>query len=603
MAGLAGSILLAACGGGEKIVKETVIVEKIVEKIVEVEKEVEKVVVATPTAAAEAAPSGGGGGDLIVGVPAVCPPIFNNRFLTGACFERVAMWGFTEGLTWMADAPIPIQVDEENEAKSMVESWNWDEGANTLTWVIKTGIPFHEADFGDVTGADVAFSFNEAMAEGSTFNRAGQLRAWIAPPVTADGQTVTINCTDAGCQKDWIRQQSNYNGQTASITSQKAFDTLGEEKSLGHLGNMTGPFHATKWVTNEVIESVAVDPHWRHTPFVASMKFVEIPETSVRLAAISNGEVHLADLPPRFVAQAAAAMGGRSQQMGGGRGQGIYFAGNYWATTDYLGAAGEGNDPAARPGYKPDDEHPWIGEWGNDESMERARKIRVAMALMVDRDRINDKILGGLGSPSYSYYGWTPAHPEWKDEWKLDYDVDQAKALLDEAGFGDGFDVPLWVVPDVASVWDPEITEAIAQMWTDAGLSPKIVKTAYSAQRPNLVSRTIDHPWSGTGDGENTPKDTNAVGGHVPRAGAWGSGVELPDEIGKLWQTIEDEREPAKKREINAEVSDFMNKWRLQFFSVESIPFWAVRPEVTAWEPYTGNLPYFGNPQTIKMAK
>ena len=49
--------------------------------------------------------------DVVIGVPAICPPIFNNRFLTGSCFERVQMWGFTEGLTWMKHAPIPVQVD------------------------------------------------------------------------------------------------------------------------------------------------------------------------------------------------------------------------------------------------------------------------------------------------------------------------------------------------------------------------------------------------------------------------------------------------------------------------------------------------------------
>ena len=35
------------------------------------------------------------------------------------------------------------------------------------------------------------------------------------------------------------------------VTSQKAFDTLGEEKSLGHLGNMTGPWlRLEDWPSN-----------------------------------------------------------------------------------------------------------------------------------------------------------------------------------------------------------------------------------------------------------------------------------------------------------------------------------------------------------------
>ena len=367
------------------------------------------------------------------------------------------MWGFTEGLTWMKHAPPPIQVDEEDPSKSMIESWEWDGNADTLTWVIKTGIQFHNSDFGEVDAEDVAFSFNEAMSEGSTFIRAGQLRSWIHTIEAVDKRTVVVTCGEYGCQEDWITQQSNYNGQTVSITSLDAFEQLGEEESLSKLENMTGAFKATRWNSNEVIESEAVRPHWRWEPLVDTLKFVEIPETSARTAAFINGKIHLADLPPRFVAQAIGESGGRAQQTGGGRGQGVLYAGNYWATTDYLGAAGDGNDVTMRPGYLPDDDHPWIGEWGNDESMERARKVRTAMSMMLDWESLSEKIFGGLAQRSWSWYGWTPEHAEWDPGWRINYDPDTAQQLLEEAGFGDGFSFGYWVPPDVSIVIDPRV--------------------------------------------------------------------------------------------------------------------------------------------------
>ena len=67
----------------------------------------------------------------------------------------------------MKHAAPPIQVDEEDLSKSMVESWEWDENANTLTWVIRPASRSTTPDFGEVDAEDVAFSFNEAMAEGS----------------------------------------------------------------------------------------------------------------------------------------------------------------------------------------------------------------------------------------------------------------------------------------------------------------------------------------------------------------------------------------------------------------------------------------------------
>ena len=511
------------------------------------------------------------------------------------------MWGFTEGLTWMKHASPPIQVDEEDGSKSMVQSWEWDENANTLTWVIKTGISFHNPDFGEVDAEDVAFSFREAMAEDSFFNRSIQLRSWIDTIEAVDKRTVLVQCRDYGCQQDWIKQQSNYNGQTVSITSLDAYEQLGEEASKGHLENLTGAFKPTRWVTNDVIESVVVRQHWRWEPLVDTLKFVEIPENSVRMAAFINGDIHLADLPPRYVAQALDESGGRAQQMGGGRGQGVLYAGNYWASTDYLGAAGEGNDVNMRPGYKPDDEHPWIGEWGNDESMERARKVRTAMSMMLDWERLTEEFFGRLAQRSWSWYGWTPEHAEWNPEWQIDYDPDTAQQLLKEAGFGDGFSFGYWVPPDVSIVIDPELGETIAQMWIDGGLDPRIEKTGYGARRQSLVDRSIDIPWAWATNGSSAPKDTNAVGANVPRAGGWNSGLEFPDEIGLSWRKIQEEWEPAKKRAINAEVTDFVNYWRLYAPVVNVIPFWAVRPEVTSWDPYSGNLPYFNSPHTISL--
>ena len=218
---------------------------------------------ATPAPAPTLPPEPAAGDNLVIGVPYVCPPVFNNRFLSGPCFEHVQMWGFTEGLTWMQHAQPPIQLDEEDPSKSMIESWEWDHNANTLTWVIKTGIPFHNPAFGEVDAEDVAFSFNEAMAEGSRFTRVGQLRSWIDTIEAMDKNMVQVNCREGGCQQDWIKQQSNYNGQTVQITSLDAFQQLGESGSAGHLENMTGAFKATRWIANEEIESEAVRPHWR----------------------------------------------------------------------------------------------------------------------------------------------------------------------------------------------------------------------------------------------------------------------------------------------------------------------------------------------------
>ena len=506
------------------------------------------------------------------------------------------MWGYTEGLTWMKYAPPPLQVDEEDVSKSMVESWEWDGNANTLIWVIRTGIPFHDPGFGEVDAEDVAFSFMEAMAEGSLFSRSGQLRSWIDTIEAVDKRTVLVKCWEYGCQEDWIKQQSNYNGQTVSITSLDAYEQLGEEASLSHLENLTGAFKPTRWVT-DVIESEAVRPHWRWEPLVDTLKFVQIPENSVRLAAFVNGEISLADLPLSFVAQAMNASGGRAQQLGGGSGQGVLYAGNYWATTDYLDAAGEGNDVTMRPGYLPDGEHPWIGEWGNDESMERARKVRTAMSMMLDWERLGDKIFGGLADRGWSYYGWTPDHAEWRPEWEINYDPDTAQQLLEEAGYADGFSFGYWIPPDVTIVIDPEFGEAMAQMWVDGGLEPMIEKTGYSAHAGlPLLNRSIDIPV-GMDDQLaeaglrriQTPLSSPTC--RVPAS--WNSGLEFPD---RDWPVVAEVIEAGvgtgqKKGDQRGSLGLRQLLAALLPGGKRRSPFWAVRPEVTSWDPYIREPP------------
>ena len=88
---------------------------------------------------------------------------------------------------------------------------------------------------------------------GSVFSRLRPVEVVdLTPSSQVDKRTVLVKCWEYGCQEDWIKQQSNYNGQTVSITSLDAYEKLGEEASLSHLENMTGAFKPTRWVTSDV---------------------------------------------------------------------------------------------------------------------------------------------------------------------------------------------------------------------------------------------------------------------------------------------------------------------------------------------------------------
>ena len=137
------------------------------------------------------------------------------------------------------------------------------------------------------------------------------------------------------------------------------------------------------------------------------------------------------NLAPILLSKAVKATGGWTQVIGGGFSQSAVMAGNYWATTDYLGRTAEGEDVANRPGYDPS--KPWIGEWGNAESMEQALKVRTALAMIPDRTLLNEAIFGGLGNPAFAYFGWSEDKPGFEESWKIPHDPKRAQELLAEA--------------------------------------------------------------------------------------------------------------------------------------------------------------------------
>jgi ABC-type transport system substrate-binding protein len=254
----------------------------------------------------------------------------------------------------------------------------------------------------------------------------------------------------------------------------------------------TGPFRPTSWKADESIEAEAVDPHWRQTPGFKNLKVLEIPEASSQVAMLETGEADIGMAPLKDMKRLESE---GLQIVGNGFSayQCIYVSGNFWEKETPDGATEDGFGPLfPRPGFQPDDDHPWIGDPDDEENMERARKVRWAMSYAIDREAINDTVLDGLGGPHYVAQV-PPNDPMMKDEWIIPYDPAKAKELLTEAGFSNCFDLPLFIPPD--SGYPPETGEAVATFWTNLGCNVEIEKTSYSVRRPTEVKREIDIPW------------------------------------------------------------------------------------------------------------
>jgi peptide/nickel transport system substrate-binding protein len=98
----------------------------------------------------------------------------------------------------------------------------------------------------------------------------------------------------------------------------------------------------------------------------------------------------------------------------------------------------------------------------------RDARVRKALSLAINREGIRTQIMDGLSTPTGQLLpeGASGYDPTIKPD---PYDPAQAKRLLAEAGFPDGFGVKL-LGPNDRYVNDRAIVEAIAQMWTRIGV-------------------------------------------------------------------------------------------------------------------------------------
>jgi oligopeptide transport system substrate-binding protein len=120
-------------------------------------------------------------------------------------------------------------------------------------------------------------------------------------------------------------------------------------------------------------------------------------------------------------------------------------------------------------------------------------RVRRALAMVIDRDFLAQKIWGGTMAPSYGFvppgiasYG-APSTVAWKDQDPFSRE-DTAKALLREAGFGP--DKPLHVEIRFNTSENHKATAvAIADMWRVLGVETKLLQTDATSHYAYLYSK------------------------------------------------------------------------------------------------------------------
>jgi len=262
-----------------------------------------------------------------------------------------------------------------------------------IDYFIREGVMFHNGDL--MTAEDVKFSFERAMSEDINPLEWYYLEDQIASVEIIGAYHVRVHLK---------KPAPGLLEGTPGIVPKNYIEEVGDEEfGLEPVG--TGPFRVVDWKADEYVHMMAIEDHWRHNPNYDELIFMTVLEPATRFAMLLAGELDIAIISPANVPDVDAnpnltrVMSTHSLM---------------WGIIFY--DLGRPNDPS-----------PWHDPL-----------VRKAASLAIDREGIAENVLFGTHIPWGSYFA--PYVLGYRDREPDPYDPDEARRLLAEAGYPDGFD-------------------------------------------------------------------------------------------------------------------------------------------------------------------
>jgi peptide/nickel transport system substrate-binding protein len=239
----------------------------------------------------------------------------------------------------------------------------------------------------------------------------------------------------------------------------------------------TGPFKFVEWVKADHITLEANEDYWRERASLDKLIFKVIPDPSARLMALEVGEVQgIEHLNP---ADFDRIMANKDLKLLAEPGMNIgYMAIN----------TGYGYIDANENGARDIADETLVKTPGYYEPLTK-KKVRQAINMAIDKQSIVDNLY--MGTAIKAKNGMPPFMLGYNDEIvDYPYDLEKAKTLLAEAGYPDGFEVTLYVMPvSRPYMFDPpKIGEAIQSYLGAVGIKVNI----YSVDWGTYLQETMD---------------------------------------------------------------------------------------------------------------
>lgn len=290
---------------------------------------------------------------------------------------------------------------------ALAERWEVADGGRTYTFHLRHGVRFHDGTPCDAAAVKLSFDRQSHPQAGQVFEYWANFFAPVVDRVeTLDGYTVRVRLKTPDATF-----LTNLAISTMAIVSPASIRRWGVDVARHPVG--TGPFEFVTWVPGERIVLKANDQYWAGRPYLDKLIFKPVPENSVRLLELEVGEIQGMDgLNPDDV--------GRVE------------------TNPELALLSQ---PGMNVGYL---------TMNNLKPPFTDARVRRAIALGINKQALVNAFFAGgkLGEAAINplpptIWGYNRALKD------LPYDPAQARSLLAQAGFPNGFDMELWSLPVV----------------------------------------------------------------------------------------------------------------------------------------------------------
>ncbi|HEX2280633.1 MAG TPA: ABC transporter substrate-binding protein [Thermomicrobiales bacterium] len=357
------------------------------------------------------------------------------------------MWGkelmYESLLEW--DRDLQIQ-------PALAESYEVNEDATSYTFRLRQGVLFHNGQ--EMTANDVKYSFDTALSPPAPGIEVAFLGN-IASVEAVDDYTVTITMSKPDPTLPGVVAWSRY---TPIVPA-----GIGDQINWLSEGIGTGPYRLVEFVSNDRVVYTCNEDYWKAgVPCIRDVTLKVLPDEQSRVAALRSGEIDGGTLTADV---ARTLENDESLQIL----EGLFAAPRViqFNTTQDV---------------------PW-----------RDVRVRQAINLAIDRQEIIDNVYGGSaelsGAIAPGYGDW--ALPEERLRELYTPNLEQATALMQEAGLQDGFDVTLQAI--AAPREYTQIAEIVRERLRPLNINVTVEPLEIGTFATNIGDGTFE--WASTGRG------------------------------------------------------------------------------------------------------